>query len=231
MSSADITVIIPTLNEEFNLQELLPYLIHTCKVNPENILVVDGGSKDRSVTFAEQFKVNVLTSEKAQRAYQLNCGAAKAKTSMLYFLHADARPPANLMTILQEQVARGNQAGCFRFVFDSDNFLLRVNSWFTQFPYLWCRGGDQSLFISQELWKKVGGFDESFEVMEDFDLIERLKQIASFSVLPYSVVVSARKYRNRSWLKVMWANWVAFRMYKKRKPTTHIKAKYESLLG
>ena len=68
----------------------------------------------------------------------------------------------------------GNLAGCFKMKFDSNHWWLKLASWFTQYRWRACRGGDQSQFITKNLFKSLGGFDERFTVYEDNDLINKL---------------------------------------------------------
>ncbi len=197
-----VSIIIPILNEAKTIGLLVSHLITSSK-NKENIkeiIIVDGGSIDGSQeivdTISKNEKVIVkLISSKKGRAKQLNTGAANAKGEILYFLHADSFPPKHYDHNIIEEVKKGNQAGCFRMKFDSNHWWLRFLGWLTQFESKRCRGGDQSQFITALLFQQIKGYDESFIVYEDNDLVDRLFDIDQFVIIPKYVITSARRYR------------------------------------
>ncbi|SHI67507.1 TIGR04283 family arsenosugar biosynthesis glycosyltransferase [Pseudozobellia thermophila] len=194
MKRHTISIIIPVLNEEEHLGTLLDFLdTHRSSPAIEEIIVVDGGSSDRTVPLALKHGVEVLHSTKG-RARQMNRGARKAKGTILYFLHADTRPPANFDLEILQAATEGFEAGCFRMRFDSNNLILSFFSWFTRFNHLICRGGDQSLFVSRRLFDATGGFNEKYIIYEDTEFIGRLYERCDFKVIPNYVTTSARKY-------------------------------------
>ena len=76
-----------------------------------------------------------------------------------------------------------------------------------------CRGGDQTLFVTRDLFEKLGGFRNDFVIMEDYDLIQKIQRETSFKIIPKDVIVSPRKYDNNQYLRVNFANFVVFMMY------------------
>lgn len=200
-NSIELSIIIPVLNEEDTIGSLLQHLYQqAAHVDALEILVVDGGSADDTVKVTQAQGVRVVQSEKG-RAVQMNVGAATAKGSILYFLHADTYPPKHFDSAIQTVVANERQAGCFRMQFNSPSRFLSFFSWFSRFNIPLCRGGDQSLFISKNLFVELGGFNEAYRIYEDNEFIGRLYRQASFTVLPQKVVTSARKYEeNGKWV-------------------------------
>jgi len=89
----NISIIIPTYNEEENIKNLLPRLTHSSGTMPHEIIVVDGGSTDQTVIRAKQLGATAFHSPKRGRAHQMNFGAQKATADLLYFVHADTLPP------------------------------------------------------------------------------------------------------------------------------------------
>ena len=190
----DISVIIPVLNEEENLRKLIPYLLSKASYPQQlEIIVVDGGSSDNSVTTATSLGASVLSSAMG-RACQMNTGADSARGSILYFLHADSFPPDQFDRIILEALDHNSVAGCFRLQFESSSHFLRFFAWFSRFNFPLCRGGDQSLFIARELFDSLGGFDERYRVYEDNEFIGRIYRKAGFTVLPFRLSTSVRKY-------------------------------------
>ena len=206
-----ISVIIPTLNEATNIEALLRHLDENSTSGKiGEVIIVDGGSSDDTVLIANNYKNNgsilpfdVLHSEKG-RAKQLNVGANRASGDILYFLHADSFPPQSFDTSILSEVNKGNRAGCFRMKFDNKHPVLRISQWFTRFNLRACRGGDQSLFVTRDLFNFLDGFNEDFEVYEDCEFIGRIYDNYKFKVIDDYVVTSARKYGKNGTLRLQY---------------------------
>lgn len=190
-----ISIIIPAYNEEGQIGGLVTYLKKHSSGDRAEILLVDGGSTDGTKEEAEKAGAMVLNAPEKGRASQMNYGAEKSAGELLYFLHADTYPPATFPADIEEALKRGAEAGCFRLAFDDPHPALRFYSWFTRFDVDAFRFGDQSLFVKKALFQKAGRFDEKLLVMEDQEIVTRLKDHAQFSILDKNVVTSARKYQ------------------------------------
>ncbi|MEH6535094.1 MAG: TIGR04283 family arsenosugar biosynthesis glycosyltransferase [Psychroserpens sp.] len=224
---SEISIIIPVLNEEKDIGKLLVLLNeHSSKSNISEIILVDGGSQDKTVKVINNVSssgversqkglncarpdIKLLHSEKG-RAKQMNLGAKKATSNILYFLHADSFPPQHFDTLIISEVKKGNQAGCFRMKFDSNHWWLRLASWLTQFSWRACRGGDQSQFITRELFDEIGGYDESFTIYEDNILINELYSRKQFVVINKKVQTSARLYKRHGIWKLQYHFWTIY---------------------
>ncbi|WP_232825683.1 TIGR04283 family arsenosugar biosynthesis glycosyltransferase [Algoriphagus litoralis] len=226
-----MSVIIPTWNEAENIKELIPYLKKYGGEFISEIIVADGGSSDDTCQLAAGLGAIVLRSKVKSRAHQLNLGASQAKANTLYFVHADTRPVQSFAEDLQIAVVKGYKAGCFRYRFDSDTFLLKVNSWFTRFNGLFSGGGDQTLFISRDFFNTLGGYDTKYCLMEDFELVKRIKRRTKFYIVPKTMTVSARKYRDNSWLRVQVVNLYVFVMFHLGMAPEKLKKSYSTLLS
>jgi rSAM/selenodomain-associated transferase 2 len=218
-----ISIVIPVLNEAANIKNLLHYLIeNSSKENIQEIIVVDGGSVDGTQnmvlnTFSQgentQTYIRLLTSKKG-RAKQMNLGAKNANSSILYFLHADSFPPKHFDEHILSEIKKGNDAGCFRMKFDSNHWWLKLAGWLTALPIMASRGGDQSLFITQELFALIGGYNEQFFIYEDNELIKKLYAKNEFVVIPKWLTTSARCYKKHGVWKTQYYFW---RIHLKRK--------------
>ncbi|SDC79743.1 transferase 2, rSAM/selenodomain-associated [Algoriphagus faecimaris] len=226
-----ISVIIPTLHEIQNLQELIPLLQEELKNFPHEIIVIDGGSEDESATFCRQNGVLFENSGRSSRAVQMNLGAKIASGDMFYFVHADTRPLKGFYSDILKAVEKGALVGCYRYRFDSENFLLKINGWFTRFNGLFSGGGDQTLYIHRSIFKELGGFNEEYCIMEDFELVRRIKKRFRFHIIPRSIRVSARKYDQNSWFKVQWANLMAFTYFIQHRDPKEIRQLYQKMLN
>jgi len=225
-----LSVIIPTLNEAENIKVLIPLLQKYGGDFIAEIIVVDGGSRDDTCGIAAALGAKVLKTEVKSRAVQLNLGASKATANTLYFVHADTRPLNSFAEDLQVAMIKGYKAGCFRYKFDSETFLLKLNSWFTRFNGLFSGGGDQTLFITRDFFNTLGGYDANFCLMEDFELVKRIKKRTKFYIIPKTMTVSARKYRENSWLRVQLANLYVFMLFHFGVAPEKLKKSYSILL-
>jgi rSAM/selenodomain-associated transferase 2 len=226
-----LSVIIPTFNEAPNIARLVAELRRHDPPGTVEILVVDAHSTDGTAELARQAGATLLPAPQPGRAAQMNHGAAHATGDILYFVHADVSIHPDYVATIGQAVAAGYAAGCYRFRFDSSNLLLRINSYGTRFKGIMSRGGDQTLFITRALFQQLGGFNERFVVMEDFEIIQRIRRVASFLIVPQDVLVSARKYRNNSWLRVQLANLTAFSLYFLKVAPCRIARTYKAMLN
>lgn len=209
-----ISIIIPTLNEAKNLPYLLMYLRRVPFIeNISEIIVSDGNSSDNTVEVAESFGVTIVRNAKSGRAHQMNAGANAASGDILYFLHADSLPPRDFANEIRNHFEDGYFGGCFRLQFDHQHWFLRMNAWFTRFSPTWFRFGDQSLFISRNLFKSIGGFREDHILLEDQEIIKRIKAAGKFVVIPRYITTSARKYLDNGIYRLQWIYYYIFALY------------------
>jgi len=226
----NVSVIIPTFNEEENIAKLVKYLFKHATTKLEEIIVCDGHSRDATLTAAQDAGAKAFLSPKRGRAAQMNYAASKAQGDVLYFVHADTMPPATYLSDIQEALADGCLLGGYRSKFDSKNPLLKINAYFTQFESPVCHGGDQTLYVYKDFFDELGGYREEFVIMEDFELIRRARKIAVFKDMQKKVLISDRKYRKNSYFRVNFANLIAFNMYRMGFAPKRIQQTYHKLL-
>jgi rSAM/selenodomain-associated transferase 2 len=191
-----ISIIIPILNEVDVIDRLLSHLENSISKTIEyEIIVVDGGSNDGFQKEVQKHPKTAIVYANKGRAKQMNAGAQVATGNTLYFLHCDSFPPRNFDLLIEKEIQKGNNSGCFRMKFDYQHPLLVISQWFTRINHISCRGGDQSLFISKDLNDEIGGFNEDFSIYEDNEIISRLYAKNQFTVIPQTLITSARKYR------------------------------------
>jgi len=187
-----ISIIIPTLNEEENIATCLA----CCRGCPDvETIVVDGGSRDRTVEIARNCGAKVLTS-RAGRARQMNAGAEAATGEVLLFLHADTLLPEGFENHVRRIMAQPRiAAGAFEFRLDLSSTGLRLieraANWRSrrlQLPY-----GDQAIFITANLFRKIGGFPD-IPIMEDFEFIRRIKEKGRIHTVSLPATTSARRW-------------------------------------
>jgi rSAM/selenodomain-associated transferase 2 len=226
-----ISIIIPTLNEAENIQQIISYLKKHGNESLLEIIVVDAQSHDNTEGVASSAGARVLQSPKRSRAAQMNYGARHAKGEMLYFVHADCYPPVTYIHDIEMYLSEGYPMGCYRYRFDSNQLLLKINAYFNRFEPLWCRGGDETLYIQKDVFEIMGGFDEKYIIMEEYDFIKRARKQFKLKIIPKYAVVSARKYETNSWFRVQYANMTVFKMFEKGVEPEIMAQTYKRLLN
>lgn len=227
----NVSIIIPTLNEASNIARLLEYIRQNAGPQLLEILLVDGGSTDDTVAIAQAKGAQVLNCPTRSRAAQMNLGAKHARGEVLYFIHADTLPPQNFLEAIHTAFENGLCMGCFRYRFDSSSWLLKCNAWFTRFNFLWCQGGDKTFFILADTFTELGGYDEKYVIMEEYDFIRRARKKYLMPTLPHTATVSARKYQQNSWLRVQLANLLVFNLFRVGLEPIRLKKIYKQILN
>ena len=209
LSTAAVSVIIPTLNEEENIGETIERL----GGSDVEIIVADGGSTDETVAVCRRAGAKVIVS-KPGRGTQANRGAAEAGGQILFFLHADAIPPGRFPDLIRAPLARGAVGGAFSFGTDLAGFSMRIVARGANLRarLLGIVFGDQGIFVRADLFRRIGGFPD-LPVMEDREFVRELKRHGRFAILPERVVSSARKWRANGVWRVTFLNQVVMWLY------------------
>lgn len=226
-----ISIIIPVLNEANLIGNLVSYLKQHGDTALKEIIVVDGNSDDDTVSIARKAGAKVIECNKCGRAHQMNKGASIAEGTILFFVHVDTVPPNFFIKDLLLAVDKGYKIGCYRAKYQSNHLMLRLNSYCTRFQKIWCRGGDQTLFITRSFFEQLGAYREDCKIMEEYELIQKAQTITDFYIIPKDVLVSTRKYEGRGYLRIQLASLIAFYMYNRKHPDEKIAATYRKLLG
>jgi rSAM/selenodomain-associated transferase 2 len=201
-----ISVIIPTLDAEATLAPTLAALIPAAVEGlVRDVVIADGGSRDRTLQIAENAGVDIVTAP-AGRGTQLRAGAARARQPWLLFLHADTElEPGweHAATHFMHKVDSGRmpqRAAVFRFRLRDEGWKPRLlehgvaaRTALFKLPY-----GDQGLLIPRSLYEKGGGY-AALPLMEDVELVRRLGR-SRLSVLRAIATTSAQRYRDDGYL-------------------------------
>lgn len=190
-----IDIIIPVFNEEKTIAYLLQHLSEKAKGFIGKIYVIDGGSSDSTQAETEKFPSVIFKKAPVKgRSAQMNFGASLCENEILYFLHADSLPPTGFDEEIIHSVNNGFESGCFKMKFDSEHLLLRFSAWLTRFNNSFCRGGDQSMYVTKKIFNECGKFDESLVIYEDNEILPRIFKISKFNVIQRDIVTSARRF-------------------------------------
>ncbi len=199
MTTARISVVIPTLDEEASIARA----IRSCREAGRcEVIVVDGGSRDRTVEIARGRADAVIAAPRG-RATQMNAGAAVAGGDVLLFLHADTLLPGGSVPVvldaLHDPAVIG---GAFRVRLSASHRAdryIRAMLWITG-RMIGARGsvsrsysGDQAIFVRAAAFRSVGGYPE-IPLMEDVELSRRMRRKGKTVLLPLRVQTSGRRW-------------------------------------
>jgi rSAM/selenodomain-associated transferase 2 len=199
-----VSGIVAALNEESHLPATLAA---AQRGTPHEIIVVDGGSTDRTLATARAHDAIVLAAP-AGRARQMNHGAAAATGEFLLFLHADTILPADYAALVCATLAQpGVAGGAFEFAiageFAGRRLIERGTNWRArrrQLPY-----GDQGIFVRRETFFQAGGFPD-LPIMEDCEFVRRLRGIGRVAIAPAAALTSGRRWQRLGALRTTLIN-------------------------
>ena len=199
-----LSIIIPTVNEERSLGGILAPLSSL----PHEIIVVDGGSKDRTMEVARKYASVVLDSDRG-RGIQQHRGACHAEGDILLFLHADTWLPKGFEMMIERTLSDSKTVfGAFHLGHHPSRAFLNLVALMANFRSLILKMpyGDQGLFMRRSDYFRVGGFKE-LPLMEDVDLVRRLNKIGTFKLVKAKVRTSARRYDRNGIVHTTVRNW------------------------
>ena len=225
-----IAVVIAVRNEAERLPLLLADL-YQGELPLAELVVVDGTSTDATAMVARLAGARVVRGAPS-RGGQLALGASVTQADWLLFLHGDGRLPAGWDRAIARNLAQGLarewanpqapkrkkrlSAWYFRLAIDAALPGLRLVEWavalrsqWRQLPY-----GDQGLLVSRRLYLQVGGF-ASVPLMEDLDLVLRLKPHCRLWCLGVPLRVDGRRWIERGVWAVGWSNWLLRRAWRR----------------
>jgi len=227
-----ISVIIPTLNAESGLAPCLTALVPaTVDGLVREVVVVDGGSCDRTVEIVDQAGATLVRSAPG-RGCQLATGAQHARMPWLLFLHADTvletgweREAATFMERV-DSGQRPHAAAAFRFALDDLGFKPRLVELVVAcrcallgLPY-----GDQGLLIQARHYRQTGGY-KPMPLMEDVELVRRIGR-RRLAILRARAVTSAVRYRREGYVRRTMRNLSCLMLYFLRVPNGVIERLY-----
>ena len=205
-----LSVIIPTFNEELTIRKTLDAVSRL--VNVDEIVIVDGGSADKTIEIIENYPANkplqLIKLTEANRGRQLHEGTLRAAGEIFWFLHADTRPVQGCGRLIKQYMRYAEiVGGNFDIVFDGKSrwarFLTRL---YPQLRSINLVYGDSAMFARRETYEKIKGF-KSLPLFEDVDLYRRLSKKGQFVHVNLPVTTSSRRFENRSfiWTFLRWS--------------------------
>ena len=228
-----VAIVVPTLNEELTIARTLPaaqaalaaLTSHEPLAAGSELVVADGGSRDRTVAVARALGARVVAGP-AGRGGQLNRGAAATTAEILLFLHADTTLPEGALAAIRAAVAGnrgGNRGGdpaqpaiggAFLVRFDQGGPLLRLGAWLinqrtraTRLPL-----GDQAHFVTRAAFEQLGGYRD-WPILEDLDFAWRLRRHGRTVILRQRVTTGARRFVELGVARTVATNWLIWLLF------------------
>ena len=198
-----VSIIIPTLNEEKYLSLLLKS-IKKQDFNNYEIIVADAGSRDKTVEIARNYNCQLIKGGSPSKGR--NNGAKITKGDLFLFLDADVLLPEKFFEkALTEFKKRKLNIASFKLVPIRGKFASLFFNIFYNFPILLLEKilahASMGILVEKELFWKLNGFDDTIKLAEDHELARRAKKIGKFGIIRSTeLFVSIRRFEKDGWL-------------------------------
>ncbi len=207
-----LSIVVPTLNESKQIEHCLNGL-QLLRQQGHEIIVVDGGSNDNTVSLALPLCDRVIQSKKS-RAIQMNSGAAEATGHCILFLHADTTLSSDVVNFFLEvqniekkwgrfDIRLSGRDGLFRIIETCMNIRSRITGIAT---------GDQAVFVGKELFNEINGFPE-IALMEDIAISRLLLKRSKPICFRERVISSSRRWEENGIIKTILKMWAIRFLY------------------
>ena len=219
VSLPSVSVVVPVLNEAALIGHFLRQL-RTLEPDLE-IIVVDGGSTDKTVSIARPFSDKTIVAARG-RALQMNAGAALARGEILWFLHADSTAPPNAIREMCAALADPRKAGgCFRLRYPRPHLIYRVsdslgNLGVKVFGFAL---GDHGIFCWRSAFFRIGGYP-NVPILEDAELYRGLRAVGKMKQLQGIIVSDPRTFEKWGRVQTTAVYFLILVLYVARVPIT-----------
>jgi len=222
MTPAEITVVIPALNEE----RAISLSVHSAiSAGATEVIVSDGGSRDHTAERASEAGASSVVRSQRGRGVQMNAGAHLATGRFILFLHADNK--LSEQALRQICVHEDAVWGAFQQQIDSRRRVYRLIEWGNDLRVRWRKVpfGDQGMFVRRSLFEELRGFAE-IPLMEDVELSHRLRKIDAPVLLQGPLQISARRWEKKGVVRQTLTNWMIQLSYSRGVSVEQLAQKY-----
>jgi len=200
-----ISVVVPIQSEGPEIESVLDRF---CLGPAEaELLIADTGARPETLAALREIGARVLP-PLGTRGAALARAALEARGKILFFLHADSRPPEDALALIAQTIAEGADAGAFSLGYDPASPAMRWIAWwanlrsrFAKLPF-----GDQGIFCRRDVYERAGGFRD-LPICDDLDLVVRLRKTGRFVIRPEKTITSPRRYVEIGVARQVFRNW------------------------
>ena len=199
-----ISLIIPIRGEAPEVAErFLPFSIP----GETEILIADRGDCPETTRAFERLGARIVSGP-GSRGLRLDRAARESRGDVLFFVHADSRPPENALSAIAQTLESGAVAGAFSLAYENETAALAWIAWWANLRSrrLGLPFGDQGLFCRREAYAACGGFRD-LPVCDDVDIVRRLKRVGRLTVRREKTVTSPRRYAQAGAARQVLRNW------------------------
>jgi glycosyltransferase involved in cell wall biosynthesis len=202
------SIIIPTLNEERYLHLLLSDL-QKQTMKPSEVIVVDGGSEDRTQHLVKKYKDISLFTTKKNVGWQRTFGGKVASSDLLIFLDADVRIPKTFIEqVLADFQTKNIEAACPVYIPLTKSLSIKCifyvfNTIFNLGQKHFPAGAGCGIIIKKQAFIQLRGFNHRL-LNDDLDFIYRAGKSFPFAMLATPIFVSDRRFQKYGTLQTLW---------------------------
>lgn len=203
-----VSIIIPTLNSEKTIDRLLDSIVDQ-EPHEKEILIVDGGSVDKTLTVAGRYPVEVFYERKRGIGAARRTGVLKASGRYVAFIDSDCRAPSNWLSDLTDEIRKASSdrvAGVGGRAIPEEQSLISKCLEYRLFTSRSVSGKVESIatfnaIYLREIILEAGNFDPELEMGEDLELNHRIRQ-RGFDLIyaPHIYVYHSHPHRLQSLL-------------------------------
>ena len=207
-----ISVVIPALNEAARIADAVQ---SSFAAGGDEVIVADGHSDDATEAVAARAGAVVVRSARG-RGTQIRSGVAATRGDIVVVLHADNRLAEHCLDELRVAPERlPRWWGGLNQTIDDRRWIYRLVEWGNRCRIQWWGVvlGDQALFVSRELLRRVGGYAD-VPLLEDVELSRRLRRVSRPTLMPGPVMVDARRWKRRGVIRQTLLNWKILALYR-----------------
>jgi rSAM/selenodomain-associated transferase 2 len=207
---AAVSIIVPCRNDAAALHRTLDWLTGLAEISSAEVIVAAAGDP-LGTTRAAAGRARVLWPGGSTRAALMNAGARDARGDIIFFLHADSFPPPAALALIRGALSDPDVVGgAFAHRFVEPGWSLRAISWINRVRYRLTRHyyGDQGIFVRADVFRRMGGYRD-MALMEDLDLMRRLKREGRTALVRTPLRTSARRFIARGpWRTFLFIVWL-----------------------
>lgn len=223
------SIIIPTLNEEKLLPQLLKVVNNSesRKNYDYEIIISDGGSKDATLSIANEFADKVIKNnshDKQNISMGRNIGGNVASGEILIFFNGDIvlENISDFFKTIEEKFINSNYLAmtcCVKVFPEEQLFIDKVFQIFYNYYFHFLNiiglgmGRGECHILKKEVFREFSGYDENLAAGEDFDLYRRIRKKGKiFFARNLVVYESPRRYRKLGHFRIFFT-WLINSLY------------------